>query len=271
MNDIIKLFFEAIGMLASDEKSCIYCAEGDDEQFRDLAALFNLKRAPLQVGLTYLGFIMKTLNYTVEDWSWLIIKYRNKLNIWSTKWLSRGGRLILVKVVLQQITVYWAYLYILPNKNLRKIKKIMANFIWGGGRDKRAIHLVKWDCLTIPIESGGWGILDMEVFGNSLIIKSLWRCLQGKGKWHEIINQKYLAGVSVEEMVISGWKVCRCRSFIWNGFGKLWYIIRENMKWYFGNGSKILIGNKMMLGLEEHQHLLAQLFHILNQRGVFFL
>ena len=43
------------------------------------------------------------------------------------------------------------------------------------------------------------------------------------------------------------------------------------MKWYFGNGSKILIGSRMMLGLEEHQHILAQLFHILNQRGIFFL
>lgn len=138
--------------------------------------------------------------------------------------------MILVNVVLQQIIVYWAHLYMLPKYFLREIRKIMANFIWGGGREKRTIHLAKWDCLTFPIKCGVWGILDMEVFGQSLITKCLWQCLQGKGKWHDIINQKYLEGASVEELVITGWKECRCSYYIWKGFGKHWNIITEHMK-----------------------------------------
>ena len=82
--------------------------------------------------------------------------------------------MILVKAVLQQLAVYWAHLFILPKKILNDIRILMEKFIWGGGREKKTIHLAKWDSLAIPIENGGWGILDMDIFGKSLIIKSLW-------------------------------------------------------------------------------------------------
>ena len=147
----------------------------------------------------------------------------------------------------------------------------MAKFIWGGGRDKRSIHLAKWEVLTLPKDRGGWGILDMEIFGNSLIIKSLWRCLHGKGKWHDIIKHKYLGRVSVEDMGISGWIICRCRLNIWKGFGNMWPVIMEHMKWVFGNGSKILIGSRKLLGMDDLQPQIEDLVHMLNQRGIFFI
>ena len=68
----------------------------------------------------------------------------------------------------------------------------MARFIWGGRREKRCMYLARWDSIAIPKEKGGWGIKDMEIFGKSLLTKSLWRCLNSKGKWQDIIKGKYL-------------------------------------------------------------------------------
>ena len=147
----------------------------------------------------------------------------------------------------------------------------MEKFIWGGGRDEKAIHLSKWDVLTLPKDRGGWGILDMELVGHSLIIKSLWRCLHGKGKWQDIIKHKYMGDAIVEELAISGWTVCKCKSNIWKGFGNMWPIIMDHLKWAFGNGSKILIGSRMMMGMGDFQPQIEDLVLLLNRKGCFFI
>ena len=68
-----------------------------------------------------------------------------------------GGRYILAQAVLQQMTVYWAHLYFLPFFIIKRIKSIMAQFIWSGSRDKHKYHLIKLEKITIPKEVGGWG------------------------------------------------------------------------------------------------------------------
>lgn len=172
---------------------------------QEVADLFNFTKAPLAEGLKYLGFWLKPAKYIVDDWNWLIIKFRKRFNSCTAKWLSRGGRLILSKAVLQQIIVFWAHLFVFPKNVLKKIGQIMAKFIWGGRSDKKVIHLAKWDDLSLPIDRGGWGILDVEIFGHSLITKTLWQGLHGNGKWHEIIRHKYLGDVIVADLAMSGW------------------------------------------------------------------
>ena len=41
------------------------------------------------------------------DWFWLIEKLEKRLKVWSHKWISRVGRLVLVKLVLEAIPNYW--------------------------------------------------------------------------------------------------------------------------------------------------------------------
>jgi len=38
----------------------------------------------------------------------------------------------------------------------------------------------------------GWGILDTQVFGVSLLLNSLWRAIYRGGIWGKIIAAKYL-------------------------------------------------------------------------------
>ena len=71
-------------------------------------------------GLKYMGFIIKPNNYKKVDWNWLIAKLEKKLNFWSHRWLSREGRLVLVKSVLEAIPVYWMYLAWIPKGILEK-------------------------------------------------------------------------------------------------------------------------------------------------------
>ena len=60
----------------------------------------------VQDGIKYLAFVLKPNDYQKMDWLWMIGKVEKKLHIWCNKWLSRGGRLILIKVVLEVIAVF---------------------------------------------------------------------------------------------------------------------------------------------------------------------
>jgi hypothetical protein len=56
--------------------------------------------------MRYLGFQLKIGASSPEDWQWLIKLYERKIGGWCFKWLSLGGRLILVKSVLEGLAVY---------------------------------------------------------------------------------------------------------------------------------------------------------------------
>jgi hypothetical protein len=40
-------------------------------------------------------------------WDWLIAKVEKRLTVWCNRWFSSGGRLVLVKSVIEVISVYW--------------------------------------------------------------------------------------------------------------------------------------------------------------------
>ena len=58
----------------------------------------------------YLSFLLKPDSYKVQDWSWLLAKIEVRMKHWSFKWLSRAGRLVLIKSMVLAIPVYWASL-----------------------------------------------------------------------------------------------------------------------------------------------------------------
>ena len=60
----------------------------------------------IENGCRYLGFVLNPNDYQKRDWAWLIRKIEKRLHLWCDKWLSRGGRLILVKYVLEVVHVY---------------------------------------------------------------------------------------------------------------------------------------------------------------------
>ena len=50
-------------------------------------------------------FSLKTKDYHYDDYLWLYNKLEARISILCNRWLSRGGRLVLVKTVLKSIPV----------------------------------------------------------------------------------------------------------------------------------------------------------------------
>ena len=106
ISQILALFATATGMEINDGKSTLTTHNMDVEESRHAIHTFPFLRESLDDGLKYLGFLLKPNNYLKKDWVWLIEKLEKRLHSWSHRWLSRVGRLILVKVVLEAIPVY---------------------------------------------------------------------------------------------------------------------------------------------------------------------
>ena len=45
----------------------------------------------------------------------------------------------------------------------------------------------------------GWGLLNVEQYGKSLLLKSRWRSFQLEGIWSDIIRFKYLKNQDLED------------------------------------------------------------------------
>ena len=57
-------------------------------------------------GIKYLGFRLRPDGYKIEHWSWLINKIEKRINCWHHRLLSKAGRLLLIKSVLEATPVY---------------------------------------------------------------------------------------------------------------------------------------------------------------------
>jgi hypothetical protein len=145
--------------------------------------------------MKYLGFCLKPNGYRLVDWNWLIEKVDKRINNWTSRWLSLGGRLVLVKVVLQSIPVYWFSLAKVPISIIHKIQQLMENFLWRGANKTTGYHLSKWQTIASPKDLGGWGIRNIFWFAKSLAAKSCWRGISGNSFWSQILKGKYLKGV----------------------------------------------------------------------------
>ena len=60
---------------------------------------------------------------------------------------------------------------------LRSIGGVICKFWWGKSGDRRKIHLLAWDDLTLPMRQGGVGLVRMEKFSKALLAKQFWHVL----------------------------------------------------------------------------------------------
>ena len=105
--------------------------------------------------------------------------------------------MVLIKFVLTRLEVYWFALARCPKSILNLLRRAIFSFLWGSSIEHQNSDLVKWETVSTPIEYGGWDIKNLEWFGISLRLKSMWRLLNGTGIWSRKIAHKYFKNISL--------------------------------------------------------------------------
>ena len=73
---------------------------------------------------------------------------KNRLAGWKAKHLSMGGRMILIKSVLENLPIYYLSLYKAPKAVLEKMEATMRRVLWAGCSVEKKINWVAWNIIT---------------------------------------------------------------------------------------------------------------------------
>lgn len=122
----------------------------------------------------------------------VIEKIEKRLASWKIMYLSKGGRLTLIKSTLSNLPTYFLSLFPIPASVGYRIEKLQRDFLWGGLGEECKFHLVMWETVCRPISNGGLGIRNVRTFNRSLLGKWLWRYSKEQNAlWRGVIGCKY--------------------------------------------------------------------------------
>ena len=139
----------------------------------------------------YLGLPIGGDACRLEFWQPVLNRIRTRLSSWNNKFLSFGGRLILLKSVLSSLPVYFLSFFKESTGIISSIESLFKRFFWGGGEDFRKIAWVDWDSICLPKVYGGLGVRRLRGFHIALLGKWCWRLLDKEGLWYRVLKARY--------------------------------------------------------------------------------
>jgi hypothetical protein len=82
----------------------------------------------------------------------VLTRVRNRLSRWNSRFLSFGGRLVLIKSILTSLSVYAISFFKAPAGTISSIESLLINFFWGGGEDLRKTSWISWKTICLRRE-----------------------------------------------------------------------------------------------------------------------
>jgi hypothetical protein len=101
------------------------------QEFMCLASTFLNCRMG-SIPFNYIGLPVGANSRRVATWEPLIQSLRNKLGSWTNRFVSFGGRIILLNAVLNVIPIFYLSFLKVPIQVWKIIKRIQREFLWGG-------------------------------------------------------------------------------------------------------------------------------------------
>ena len=93
--------------------------------------------------MKYLGLPLGAKFKDKTIWNPILEKMERRLMGWKRLYLSKGGRVTLIKSTLSNLPTYFLSLYPIPASVANRIKKLQRNFLWDSLGDDPKIYLVK--------------------------------------------------------------------------------------------------------------------------------
>jgi hypothetical protein len=183
-------WFEAISGLKVNLAKSELVPMGDVPFIEDLAGILGCKTSCLP--MNYLGLPLGAKFKAKSIWNGVLETMEKRLAGWKRLYLSNGGRLTLIKSTLSNIPTYFLSLFPILTALANRMEKLQQDFLWGSMGNEFKFHLVKWDTICNPIQSGGLGVRNLTMSNGALFGKWLWRYgHEREALWRRVIDFKY--------------------------------------------------------------------------------
>jgi hypothetical protein len=98
-----------------------------------------------------------------KDWEQVEERIEKKLSSWKWKYLSVGGRIVLINSVLSSLLMFMLSFFEVPKGVFEKINYFRSRFFWQHDNQKKKYRLTKWSIMCQPNDQGGLGIQILEI------------------------------------------------------------------------------------------------------------
>ncbi|XP_048501337.1 uncharacterized protein LOC125497714 [Beta vulgaris subsp. vulgaris] len=177
----------------------------------------------------------------------LLNRIWKKLQGWKEKLLSRAGKEVLLKAVIQAIPTYLMGVYKFLVTIIQKIQAAMARFWWGSSDAKRKIHWKNWEAMCSLKCLGGMGFKDLAVFNDALLGRQAWRLINvPHSLLSRVMKAKYFPSCDFIDASLS-----YSGSYSWRSIWSAKALVKEGLIWRVGNGVDINIWEAPWLS-DEH-------------------
>jgi hypothetical protein len=231
----VLMCFEAVSELRINLGKSELALIGQVSDMQGLASVLGGRIISLP--MKYLGLPLGARYKSKDIWNPILEKMEKYLAGWKRGYLSKGGRLTLIKSTLSSLPTYFLSLFPIPSSVAKRMEKIQRNFLWGGGGDEFKYHLVNWQSICLPILEGGLGVRHLVPFNKALLGKWHWRFAKEKNAlWREVIVSKYGSGRG-------DWSSREARGghgvSLWKHIQSGWSQFAEHVSFSIGSGDSV--------------------------------
>ena len=216
------------------QKSSIFFGPHCDNQVKDrIKNKLGVYDESLQA--TYLGMPSWVGRSPMSSFNFLTGRLWKRLNGCSDTPLSRSGKEVLLKSVVQAIPTYLMSCFQIPAMVCDNMRRPISNFWWGMEDGKKKIHWRSWDWLSTPKYLGGMGFRDLMLFNQAMLAKQCWRLVVDPNSLcFKVLKGRYFPH---GDFWRSGCP--RSASYTWRSimFGKK--LLQKGLLWRVGDGKQI--------------------------------
>ena len=94
---------------------------------------------------------------------------RRRLALWKRQYISKGGRITVIKTTMASMPLYQMSLFRMPKIVARRLEKLQRDFLWGGSNLEKKAHLVNWEVVCADKEKGGLGLRKLALLNKALL------------------------------------------------------------------------------------------------------
>lgn len=145
----------------------------------------------------------------------------------------------------------------MPAKLEERRDKLRKDFLLLGNKERKGIHLVKWQTAQLRKILDGLGIKNLGLLNKCLLSKWLWRFIKEEhALWKEVVINKY----GQSEQWVANMVTNTCGVSVWRSIRNLGSKLAENLSFKVGEGTKIFFWKDEWLGQESLKDAFPNLF-----------
>ena len=141
------MWFEACSGLRIYLEKSELITEGRVHNIDDLALELGCKVGSLPS--RYLGLPLEAPFKYVTVWDGVEERFQKRLVMWKRQFISKRGRLALIRSTLSSMPIYFMSLFCMPRQVRLRLEKIQRDFLWGGETLVQKLHLVRWKLVLL--------------------------------------------------------------------------------------------------------------------------